>query len=112
MRGASITWRSRERRSRGRRSGDDCREQLEGTLTETTTVSLEDDLRRFVDRQIAEGRYQNRSEVISAGLKLLEEREAKLLQLREALIEGEASGSPGAFDFEAFLREKRARHPG
>lgn len=34
--------------------------------------------------------------------------EAKVVALRDALIEGENSGPPAPFDFEAFLRRKRA----
>ena len=81
-------------------------------MAKTTTISLEDNLRRFVDRQIEEGRSRTHSEVISAGLKLPEEREARILELREALIEGEVSGPPGTLDFASFLQEKRARHCG
>lgn len=37
----------------------------------------------------------------------LEEKEANLAALRAALDEGEASGAATAFDFEAFMAEKR-----
>ena len=37
----------------------------------------------------------------------LEEKEAKLAALRAALDEGEAGGAATAFDFEAFIAEKR-----
>ena len=46
----------------------------------------------FVDEQIREGRFKNASEVMHAGLRLLEDEETKRAALREALLEGEASG--------------------
>jgi antitoxin ParD1/3/4 len=41
-------------------------------------------------------------------LRLLEEQETKLAALRAALVEGEQSGVSTAFDFEAFIVNKRA----
>ncbi len=45
-----------------------------------------------------------------AGLRLLEEHEAKLEALRAALIDGEQSGPATPFDVEAFIARKRASH--
>ncbi len=57
-----------------------------------TSFSLDDHLAAFIETQVAEGRYGNASEVMRAGLRLLEEHEAKLALLRAALDEGERSG--------------------
>jgi antitoxin ParD1/3/4 len=43
-----------------------------------------------------------------AGLRLLEEHEAKVKALQEALIAGEQSGAAQPFDFEALKARKRA----
>ncbi len=73
-----------------------------------TSVSLSDHFSAFAERQVAEGRYGSTSEVIRAGLRLLEEREAKLNALQDAIDEGYASGPSMPFDFDAFLARKRA----
>jgi antitoxin ParD1/3/4 len=61
----------------------------------------------FVDGQVKTGRFGSASEVIRAGLRLLEEREAAMQSLRDALDEGERSGPATAFDFEAYLAGRR-----
>lgn len=76
-------------------------------MSQNTSISLGDHFAGFIETQIAEGRYGSASEVIRAGLRLLEEREAKLAALRAALAEGEASGPPVELDFEAFLVAQR-----
>jgi len=48
--------------------------------------------------------------VIRAGLRLLEEHEAKVKTLEAALIEGEQSGDPRPFDFETFKTRMRAEY--
>ena len=56
--------------------------------------------------QVEAGRYRTSSEVVRAGLRLLEEREVQLSALRAALAAGEASGEAEAFDFDAFVASK------
>lgn len=81
-------------------------------MTKNTSVSLGDHFGSFVDHQVAEGRYGSASEVIRAGLRLLEEHETKLAALRAALIVGEQSGSAEPFDFDRFLARKHAQRAG
>lgn len=61
-----------------------------------TSVALSPHFETFIRRQVDSGRFNNVSEVVRAGLRLLEEREAeqaaKLQALREAVAVGLASG--------------------
>ncbi|WP_370238737.1 type II toxin-antitoxin system ParD family antitoxin [Brevundimonas sp.] len=76
-------------------------------MGKNTSITLGDHFGQFVDQQVEGGRYNSASEVIRAGLRLLEEREAGVQALRAALAVGEASGPSTAFDFEAFIEAKR-----
>jgi antitoxin ParD1/3/4 len=76
-----------------------------------TSFSLGDHFLSFVDDQIAKGRYASASDVVRAGLRLLEDQEARLSALRAALVEGETSGTSTPFDFDAFIAGKRAVEP-
>ena len=62
-----------------------------------TSVSLGNYFEEFVDNTISEGRFKNASEVIRAGLRLLEE-ENKITALKKAISEGIESGIAHNFD--------------
>ncbi|WP_152352725.1 type II toxin-antitoxin system ParD family antitoxin [Brachybacterium subflavum] len=77
-------------------------------MAQNTSISLDDHFTGFLAAQVASGRYRSSSEVIRAGLRLLEDRETQLTALREALIAGEESGEAQPFDFDAFIASKQA----
>lgn len=76
-------------------------------MPKNTSVTLGDHFASFIESQIAGGRYGSASDVVRAGLRLLEAEETRLAALRAALIEGEESGASTPFDIEAFLASKR-----
>jgi antitoxin ParD1/3/4 len=78
----------------------------------TTSVALGPHFEEFIQASILSGRYNNASEVVRCGLRLLEEQEQRLLALRAAIEEGEASGYIEDFDFNAHLEELKARRRG
>lgn len=80
-------------------------------MARNTSISLGDHFASFIDTQVQTGRYGSASDVVRAGLRLLEEHEAKVQALRAALIAGEDSGPSAAFDFDAFLAGKRTLNP-
>jgi len=57
-----------------------------------TSITLGEHFEAFTSAQIESGRYSSVSEVVCAGLRILEERETILEALRNALIDGETSG--------------------
>ena len=77
-------------------------------MAKNTSMSLGDHFADFIDTQVQSGRYGSASEVVRAGLRMLEEREAKVRALQEALITGEQSGKQQPFDFDEFKKRKRA----
>ena len=76
-------------------------------MSKNTSFTLGGHFSAFVEAQVARGRYGNASDVMRAGLRLLEEQETRLESLRAALIEGENSGPSSPLDFDAFIRRKR-----
>jgi len=78
-------------------------------MPKNTSFSLGDHFSGFIEDQLSAGRYDNASEVVRAGLRLLEEQETRLAILRAALVEGENSGPSTPFDFDEFLERKRKR---
>lgn len=73
-----------------------------------TSVSLGNYFEDFVENRIIEGRYKNASEVIRAGLRLLEEEENKVKVLKNAIQEGIDSGIAEDFDPKKHLEVLKA----
>jgi antitoxin ParD1/3/4 len=73
-------------------------------MQKNTSVTLGEHFESFIAHHIDTGRFASASEVIRAGLRLLEEHEIKLQALRQALQEGEESGFAD-YSLEGLLQE-------
>lgn len=76
-------------------------------MPRNTSITLGDHFNAFVESKVGEGRYGSTSEVVRAGLRLLQEYEDRLAALREAIQEGIDSGPAGPLDMEEIKREAR-----
>ncbi|PIB94775.1 type II toxin-antitoxin system ParD family antitoxin [Caulobacter sp. FWC2] len=79
-------------------------------MTKNTSIVLSEHFQTFIADQVEEGRYGSASEVVRAGLRLLESHEAKMAALRAAVKAGLNSGKPEAFDVDNFLAEVNAEY--
>ena len=76
-------------------------------MARTVTVSLGPHYEEFIQSRIADGKYNNVSEVVRAALRHLEEDEAKMAAFCAAIDEGDASPDVVDFDEDAFIDELR-----
>ncbi len=73
-----------------------------------TSISLGNHFEDFVDDKVSTGRFKNASEVIRAGLRLLEEEESKMVALKKAIEEGIESGLTKNFNAKKHLDKLKA----
>jgi antitoxin ParD1/3/4 len=82
-------------------------------MTRNTSVTLGSYFEKFVENKITQGRYKNASEVIRSGLRLLEEEENRIANLKSALHDGLDSGIATEFNPEIHLQSlKSPKHNG
>jgi antitoxin ParD1/3/4 len=74
------------------------------TMAKNTSITLGDHFETFISSQLESGRYGSASEIVRAGLRLLEDSESKLQALRQMLIQGEESGIAD-YNYKDFLIE-------
>lgn len=79
-------------------------------MAKNTSVTLGDHFEGIIERSIKSGRYSSASEVIRAGLRMIDEREQKIRLLREAIEAGERSGYVKNYDPVKHLAEIKKRH--
>lgn len=77
-------------------------------MAKNTSISLGEHFDGFIASQIESGRYGSASEVVRAGLRMLEDTESKLNTLRRMLAEGEQSGTAD-YSYNEFVAELDAR---
>ena len=79
-------------------------------MARNTSISLGEHFDGFIAEQLDGGRYGSASEVVRAGLRLLENNECKLAALRQALADGEQSGI-AEYGLESLIAELKATQP-
>jgi antitoxin ParD1/3/4 len=77
-------------------------------MSKNTSISLGNYFDQFVNNQVSAGRYKNVSEVVRAGLRLLENEENKAIALKNAIQEGLNSPRVENFDFDQNLKKLKA----
>jgi antitoxin ParD1/3/4 len=77
-------------------------------MSRNTSISLGDHFESFVDNRVSTGRFKNASEVVRAGLRLLEEEENKIIALKQAIEDGVQSGLAKNFDARKHLQKLKA----
>ncbi|AXP80367.1 Antitoxin ParD1 [Mariniflexile rhizosphaerae] len=77
-------------------------------MSKNTSISLGNYFDEFIQTQISTGRYKNVSEIIRAGLRLLEDEENKVIALRSAIQEGLNSPRVENFDFDEHLAKLKS----
>lgn len=78
-------------------------------MSRNTSISIGDYFDKFIQNRISAGRFKNASEVIRAGLRLLEAEENRIIALREAIQEGIESGVVHDFDPDSHLERLKAK---
>lgn len=74
-----------------------------------TSISLGDHFESFIEQSINDGRFNNASEVVRAGLRLLEDEENRIIALRNKINEGLESGRAADFDPKKHLASLKAK---
>jgi len=77
-------------------------------MSKNTSISLGNYFDQFISSQVSVGRYKNVSEVVRAGLRLLENEESKIIALRNAIQEGMNSPLVENFDFDENLKNLKS----
>lgn len=78
-------------------------------MSRNTSISIGEYFDSFIQNKISEGRFKNASEVVRAGLRLLEEEENRIIALRAAIREGIESGIAEDFNPETHLKDLKAK---
>ena len=78
-------------------------------MNKNTSITLGSYFDQFIKNRISEGRFKNVSEVVRAGLRLLEEEETKVIALRKEIQAGIDSGVATGFNPTSHLESIKAK---
>jgi antitoxin ParD1/3/4 len=83
--------------------------KIYSNMSRNTSISIGDYFDRFIQNRISAGRFKNASEVVRAGLRLLEDEENRMIALRAAVQEGIESGIAYDFNPMSHLEQLKAK---
>lgn len=78
-------------------------------MSRNTSISIGDYFDGFIQNRISAGRFKNTSEVVRAGLRLLEDEENRIIALSAAIQEGIESGIAYDFNPKSHLEKLKAK---
>jgi len=84
-------------------------QKSEAIMGKNTSISLGNHFESFIEASVSNGRFSNASEVVRAGLRLLEEEENRIIILRNAIREGIESGRAVDFDPKKHLESLKSK---
>ncbi|MGY5351131.1 type II toxin-antitoxin system ParD family antitoxin [Wenyingzhuangia sp. IMCC45533] len=79
-------------------------------MNKNTSITLGNYFDSFVQGTISDGRFKNVSEVVRAGLRLLEEEETRIIALKNAINEGIESGIAEEFNPKKHLESLKTKN--
>lgn len=78
-------------------------------MAKNTSIALGNHLDDFIDHQVASGKYSSASEVVRAGLRMLEDHETKLVHLQAELKKGEQGKTMTNDEYaSSFIKKRQA----
>jgi antitoxin ParD1/3/4 len=78
-------------------------------MSKNTSITLGEYFDRFIQNILREGRYKNASEVVRAGLRLLEEEEQRMIALKKSIEDGINSGIAEEFNPDYHLTKLKSK---
>ena len=74
-----------------------------------TSISLGQNLDTFISKQVSSGRYGSASEVVRAGLRLLQENEERNAALKKILLDSKDHGFEEGVTYTSFMDRMKSR---
>lgn len=79
-------------------------------MSRNNSISVGDYFDNYISQEVASGRYSSATEVVEAGLRLLEQEDFKAKMINEALIKGENSPKIENFNWNDKLSEIHSKY--
>jgi len=79
-------------------------------MGKNTSIILGEHFDDFIQKELKSGRYSSASEIIRSALRLLEIEKTKIKAINKALVVGENSGTPKAFNNQEFIKRMKSKY--